>query len=170
MVKKIIGFFLISIGGLLPHYTIGYTWKLPKAIKGIGAHLLFYKCGKNIDIGRRVKLSSRIEIGNNSGIGDGCYIQGRVIMGDDIMMAPEVAIIATNHRYDKTDIPMNQQGKVDATVIIGNDVWLGYRSIICAGVKIGSGAIIAAGAVVTNDVPEYSVVAGVPARVIKKRK
>ncbi len=86
------------------------------------------------------------------------------------MMAPEVAIIATNHNYDRIDIPMNQQGEINKTIEIGDDCWLGYRSIICAGVKIGKGSIVAAGAVVTKDVPPYSIVGGIPAKVIKTRK
>ena len=86
------------------------------------------------------------------------------------MMAPEVAIIATNHNYDRIDIPMNQQGHSDKPITIGDDCWIGYRAVICAGVNIGRGSIIAAGAVVTRDVPDFTIVAGVPARVIKSRK
>ncbi len=170
LVKKAIGALFIGLGGVLPHYTMGYIWKIPRAIRGIGAHLFFEHCGKGVDIGKRAKVSSRLSIGDRSGIGDRCYIQGPVIMGNDIMMAPEVAIIATNHDHDRIDIPMGQQGHTDKTIEIGDDCWLGYRAIICAGVKIGKGTIVAAGAIVTKDVPEYSIVAGVPARVIKSRK
>ena len=170
LIKKFIGAFLISCGGWFPHYTMGYTWKIPKAIREAGAHLYFEKCGKNVDIGRNAKVSSRVSIGDRSGIGDGCYIQGKVILGNDIMMAPNVAIIATDHKHDRVDIPMNQQGHYDGTIEIGDDCWLGYRAIICSGVKIGRGSIVAAGAVVTKSVPEYSIVAGVPATVKKYRK
>lgn len=170
LVKKVLGALFLSFGGILPHYTGGYTWKIPKAIKQIGAMLVFEHCGKNVDIGKNAKLSSKLSIGDRSGIDDRCYIQGRVIMGNDIMMAPEVAIIATNHNYNRIDIPMNQQGHIEKTITIGNDCWIGYRAIICAGVNIGDGCIIAAGSVVTKDVPPYSIVAGVPARVIKSRK
>lgn len=148
---------------------MGYIWKVPKAIRHAGAKLFFDKCGKDVDVGKNAKVSSRLSIGDRSGIGDRSHLQGRIIMGNDIMMAPEVAIIATNHNFQRIDIPMNKQGHTDETIEIGDDCWLGYRSIICAGVKIGKGSIVAAGAVVTKDVPEYSIVAGVPAKVIKQR-
>ena len=85
------------------------------------------------------------------------------------MMAPNVAIIATNHNFGRKDIPMNQQGSVDMAINIEDDVWIGYGAKILAGVTINKGVIIAAGAVVTADVPEYTIVGGVPARMIKKR-
>ncbi len=86
------------------------------------------------------------------------------------MMGPEVIVLTQHHKFDRLDIPMRQQGhKPYEPVIIGDDVWIGIRAIILPGVKIGKGAIIGAGAVVTKDVPEYAIVGGVPARVIKLR-
>lgn len=153
----------------MPHYTLGYTWKTSKFIRQIGARLYFDQCGDDVDIGRRVKVSSKISIGDRSGIGDRCYLQGQIKIGDDVMMAPEVAIIAESHVHGRKDIPMNVQGVTKAPVEIGDDVWLGFRSIVLPGVKIRNGAIIAAGAVVTKDVQEYTIVAGIPARAIKQR-
>lgn len=86
------------------------------------------------------------------------------------MMAPNVALIAANHNYTRTDISMNLQGEIEKEIVIENDVWIGYGAIILPGVNIGQGSVIAAGSVVTKDVPSYSVVAGVPAVVIKNRK
>lgn len=139
LIKKALGALLIGVGGVLPHYTWGYTWKIPKAIRHAGAILFFEHCGKGVDIGKNAKVTSRLSIGDRSGIGDRSHLQGRIIMGNDIMMAPEVAIIATNHNYDKTDIPMNRQGHTDGIIEIGDDCWIGYRAIICAGVKVGKG-------------------------------
>ena len=86
------------------------------------------------------------------------------------MMGPEVVIYTSQHEFGRTDIPMQQQGKTPTMpVTIGNDVWIGRRAIIMPGVTIGNGAIIGAGAIVTKDVPDYSVVGGVPAKVIKMR-
>jgi maltose O-acetyltransferase len=86
------------------------------------------------------------------------------------MMGPEVVIYSQSHKYDRTDIPMCEQGFSEyKEVVIGDDVWIGRRAIIMPGVHIGKGCIIGAGAVVTKDIPDYSVAAGVPARVVKSR-
>lgn len=91
--------------------------------------------------------------------------------GDNVMMAPDCIIYVRNHESSRLDIPMCEQGSTEERpVVIGNDVWIGGRVIILPGVKIGDGAIIGAGSVVTKDVSEYDVVAGNPARVIKNRK
>ena len=132
--------------------------------------MYFDKCGKNVDIGRKVKLSPHISLGDYSGIGDEAYIQGNVTIGDNVMMAPRVAIIATNHEFGRKDIPMNKQGSKESTIVIGNDVWIGFGAIILAGVNIGHGSIIAAGAVVTKDIEPYGIVGGVPAKRIRDRK
>ena len=85
-------------------------------------------------------------------------------------MGTDVTIITRNHRFDRTDIPMMEQGfEEERPVYIGNDVWIGDRALILPGVHIGDGSIIAAGAVVTKDVPPYSIAAGVPARKIRDR-
>lgn len=86
------------------------------------------------------------------------------------MMGPDVAILTHTHRINRTDIPMGQQGSLVKEVIIGDDVWIGMRSIIMPGVRVGNGAVIGAGAVVTKDVPDYAIVGGVPAKVLKYRK
>lgn len=86
------------------------------------------------------------------------------------MMGPDVIIITGNHEFNRIDIPMRDQGETrPESVVIDDDVWIGTRSIILPGVHIEKGAIIGAGAVVTKDVPEYAVVGGNPAKVIKYR-
>ncbi len=148
---------------------MGREWQISKRIRQICAKLLFNQCGSNVDIGRKCKLSPNISIGNNSGIGDYSYIQGEVTIGSNVMMAPNVAIIATNHNYEKKDLPMNKQGEKQTPVTICDDVWLGYGCIILSGVTINKGAVVGAGAVVTKNVPEYAIVGGNPAKVIKMR-
>ena len=85
-------------------------------------------------------------------------------------MGPDVQIYTRNHRYDRIDIPMYEQGESEIKEVkIGNDVWIGARSIILPGVTIGDGAVIAAGSIVTKDVESYAVVGGNPAKIIKYR-
>jgi acetyltransferase-like isoleucine patch superfamily enzyme len=114
----------------------------------------------------------KIVIGRNVGINHYCVIYGMggVTIGDDVMMATSCTLVSGNHNHDKLDIPMNAQGATRERINIGNNVWIGAKVTILAGVDIGEGAIIAAGAVVTKCVPAYSVAAGIPARVIKQRR
>ena len=111
------------------------------------------------------------KIGNNSGIGINCEVYGPVEIGENVMMGPEVVIYTSGHNYSRTDIPIMQQGSTDKKAVkIGNDVWIGRRAIIMPGVSVGDGCVIGAGAVVTHDVPAFTVVGGVPAKVIKERR
>ncbi len=134
---------------------------------------IFKYAGKkfNIEKGAYFGDGSEIEIGDYSGIGINCQTCGPIKIGNDVMMGPEVIILTQNHKFDRLDIPMWQQGfRPPEQVVIGDDVWIGSRAIILPGIRIGKGAIIGAGAVVTKDVPEYAVVGGNPGKVIKFRK
>lgn len=134
---------------------------------------LFKRAGRNINIekGAYFGNGSQIEIGDNSGIGVNCRVCGPVKIGDNVMMGPEVIVLTVSHKYNRLDIPMRQQGhKEPEPVTIGDDVWIGTRAIIMPGISVGKGAIIGASAVVTKDVPEYAIVCGNPAKVVKSRK
>lgn len=86
-------------------------------------------------------------------------------------MGPEVYIYTQNHHFDRTDISMDQQGFAEEKpVIIEDDVWIGSRVTILPGVRIGTGSIIGASAVVSKDIPPYSTAVGNPAQVVKSRK
>ena len=127
-------------------------------------------CGKNVNIESNATFSSKVTLEDYSGIGINAKIYGTCHIGRYVMMGTDVTIITRNHRFDRTDIPMMEQGfEEERPVYIGNDVWIGDRVLIFPGVHIGDGSIIAAGAVVTKDVPPYSIVAGVPARKIRDR-
>jgi len=136
--------------------------------------------GNNISIHRNTviectgvirELGEGLIIGNNVGIAQNCFIQvrGTVRLGSNIMFGPNVSIFSENHGYQRTDITMLEQPTSRKGVVIEDDVWLGTRCVILDGVTIGKGSIIAAGAIVNISVPPYSVVAGVPAKVIKSR-
>ena len=85
------------------------------------------------------------------------------------MIAQAVTIRDTDHCSDSLTIPMIDQGIVTTPVIVGDDVWIGHGAVILRGVTIGTGSIIAAGSVVRSDVPPFSIVGGVPARILKTR-
>ena len=124
-----------------------------------------------MNIEKHAHFTPGLSIGDNSGVGIRCEVNGPVTIGANVMMGPEVVIYTQTHKYDRTDIPMCEQGSTEpCEVVIEDDVWLGRRAIIMPGVRIGKGSIIGAGAVVTKDVPPYSVVGGVPARVIRTRE
>ena len=132
----------------------------------------FDACGKNVNIERGAYFSAGggISIGSGSGLGVNCRVHGPLSIGDNVMMGPDVVILTHTHNIERTDIPMGLQGSRVQKVTIGNDVWIGMRSIIMPGIHIGNGAVIGAGAVVTKDVPDYAIVGGVPAKVIRYRK
>lgn len=150
-----------------------------KVIKSIGrlryycARCLFDKCGKNVNIERCADFGrgAGISIGDNSGLGVQCLVRGPLEIGDNVMMGRWVNLMTSSHETGRTDIPMNQQGfRPRRKITIGSDVWIGNRVTILPGVTVGNGVIIGAGAVVTKDIPDYAVVGGVPARIIKFRK
>jgi maltose O-acetyltransferase len=141
-----------------------------KFIRALCARMILNKCGRHVNIERKARFSSNIEIGDYSGIGVRCEVNGPCRIGKHVMMAPECIIFTQNHRTDRVDIPMTEQGVTPPKeVVIGDDVWIGRRVMIMPGVKIGNHSIIAAGAIVTHDVPDYAIAAGVPARVVKYR-
>lgn len=111
------------------------------------------------------------KIGNYSNIGAYCYIgcAGGIEIGNNVLMSPRVSLFAENHNFDRLDIPIRDQGVTSKSIFVEDDCWLASNSTILAGVRIGQGSIVAAGAVVTKDVPPYSVVGGVPAKIIDRR-
>ncbi|MEZ9109843.1 DapH/DapD/GlmU-related protein [Vibrio cyclitrophicus] len=111
-----------------------------------------------------------LTVGNRSSIGANSYIgcSGKIEIGDDVMIGPNISIIAENHIISTLDKPFNEQGVVNLGVTIGNNVWIGTKSTILDGVSIGDNSIVAAGAVVNKNIPSGVVVAGVPAKIIKR--
>lgn len=117
-------------------------------------------------------IGEGLKIGNNSSIGPYSYIgcSGYIEIGDNVMMSPRVSIYAENHLFDDPGLTIKEQGVKREFVKIEDDCWIAANTIILAGVTIGRGSVIAAGSVVTKDIPPYSVVGGIPAKVIKSRK
>ena len=142
-----------------------------------------FEIGTGFHAGARVRLWAKttLKIGKNFYIGRDSQIESDCIIGDYVIFGNKVAIVGKyDHHYQQTGIPVrhamqirdaayNWKGIDAPPTVIGNDVWVGYGVIIMSGVKIGDGAIIAAGSVVVKDVEQYSIYGGVPAKKIKDR-
>ncbi len=142
-----------------------------RALRGLCAKMMLDACGKgvNIEHGAFFASGNGITVGDHSGIGLNCRVAGPLAIGNDVMMAPNVTIVTQNHEVSDLSRPMRLQTAPKQKVTVGNDVWIGTNVVIMPGVTVGNGVIIGAGAVVTKDVPDYAVVGGVPAKIIKFR-
>lgn len=112
----------------------------------------------------RIQLGAEVHVGERSSLWAG-DTAARVVLGDNCLLGPEVFISASNYGTAWGQ-PVMYQAKHEQDVIIGDDVWLGVRSCVLAGVTVGAGAVVAAGSVVTKDVPPGAIVAGAPAKLI----
>lgn len=126
--------------------------------------------GARVHAGVHFGLGSKLSLGSRSYLGRGSFLalDDAIRIGDDVMGGPEVMIFTANHGI-ALDRPMIEQLTTKAPVVIEDDVWLGARAILLPGVRIGSGAVVGAGSVVTRDVPPAAIVGGVPARVLRTR-
>ena len=167
--KRLIGKIVYAFARHLPE---SYKVKIgQQKLRAFCGKMLLETCGKNVNIEKNAEFAYSVELGDNSGLGINCRISGKARIGNNVMMGPNVSIITRNHSFERTDIPMNSQGmSEEKPVIIEDDVWLGANAIILPGVTISKGAIVGAGAVVTKDVPEYAIVGGNPAKILKFRK
>ena len=109
-----------------------------------------------------------VMIGNHTRIGLHNTIIGPVEIGSHVNLAQGITVTALNHNFDNTEKRIDEQGVSTNPVTIEDDVWVGANAVILPGVTIGNHCVVAAGAVVTKDVPPHSLVAGVPAKVIKQ--
>jgi len=133
---------------------------------------IFKKMGREVTVLANVDFGSgvNIEIGDYSSLNRDLWISNDTKIGNDVMMGPQVCILSATHNFERNDIPMREQGAPERQpILIGEDVWIGTRVIILQGVKIGDHAIIGAGSIVTKDVPEWGIVGGNPAKLIRYR-
>jgi len=168
-VRMILGKLLYPAVKYLPaSYALGGS--ISKFLRYHTGKLIMNKCGKNVNIEKGAYFTRLIEVGNNSGLGINSYISGKVIIGNDVMMAPNVSILTVNHNFmNKNELIAAQGSSMEKPVVIGNDVWIGMNVMILPGVHIADGSVIGAGAVVTKDTEPYSIVAGNPAKIVKYR-
>ena len=109
-----------------------------------------------------------VKIGSDVTIGISNVIIGPVQIGNHVILAQNIVVSGLNHGYDDVNVPIHQQKCITREIIIGDESWIGANVVIVAGVRIGKHAVVAAGSVVTKDVPEFSIVAGNPAKLIKQ--
>ena len=141
------------------------------------------ECPNNIELGSESYFGfncklyaselSSIKIGFNASFNSNVMInargKGKISIGNNVLIGPNVVLRSSNHSFKSTDKPIIKQGMKDGQIIVHDDVWIGSNVVILPNCEIGKGSIIAAGAVVTSNVDSYTVVGGVPAKLIKKR-
>jgi len=141
---------------------------------------------KNIEIGNNFQISSycslfsegidgeKIIIKNNVALNFNVMInannKGYIEIEDNVIIGPNTVLRASNHNFEDINKPIRYQKHAGGKIIIKEDVWIGSNCTILPNIVIGKGSIVGAGSVVTKNIPEYSIVAGVPAKIIKSRK
>lgn len=134
---------------------------------------IFFLPWRKVRISEAVSITYpyRIAIGSGVTLNEGVVLSGYggLTIGDNVLVGHRATILSSTHEFSSTKKNIRSQGILPKATYIGDDVWIGTNVTVLAGVKIGNGAIVGAGAVVTHDVVEFTVVAGIPARVIKVR-
>jgi acetyltransferase-like isoleucine patch superfamily enzyme len=151
--------------------------KLLNVLRNLVLFHVFYpwvRYGRNVHMQTSAVIYSPHKIcvfGDNVGIGHFCVLNTDVVIGNNVMLAAHVGLIARDaHTYDQVGVSMFHAPRGDKySITIQDDVWIGFGAIVLSGVTIGRGAIIAAGSLVTTDVRPYEIVAGQPARVVRMR-
>jgi maltose O-acetyltransferase len=170
MKRRLSLFLYYGFARFLPglEFPLGRLWRAIRAACVAG---FIRSAGEKVDVEPRVYLADGryISIGDNCEVNAGAQIFGAQI-GNDVMIGPEAIILCRNHEFREPDVPMRVQGASEpAPPVIEDGAWLGARAIVLPGRRIGTGAIVGAGAVVSRDVEPYSIVAGNPAAVIGSR-
>lgn len=137
----------------------------------IGQHVTIGKYALIECTGVLWHLGSGLKVGDRSSVGDYSFLgcSGGIVIGRDVLMGQRVSMHSQNHGYADLSRPIREQGVIDARITVGDNCWLGSGSILLAGVELGHGCVVAAGSVVRGSFAPNSVIAGVPARLIRER-
>lgn len=174
-VKQLICLMLYySIAYFLPnsYITLFKIGKISNHIRVFLCKRIFKKCGHINTINRCVKFGSgrNIEMGDYSGIGANVELPNDTIIGKNVIVSRNVFILNRNHEFGSIEVPIIKQGlRETKQTVIEDDVWIGLRTIMTPGRHVKKGTIVAMGSVLTKDFPEYSIVGGNPAKIIKSR-
>ena len=186
-IKDWIEFIIGNIPGRIGYFirSIYYQKRIKNKFKNIrfetGLRLEFpqnIKLGSNSFYGLNSKIyashNSEIKIGSNITTNSNVMInargKGKILIGDNVLIGPNVVIRSNNHNYEDIELPIIKQNMTEGEIIIKDDVWIGSNCVILPNCILGKGAIVAAGGVVTKDVLPFTIVGGVPAKIIGYRK
>lgn len=131
-----------------------------------------FRARDNFSIGKGadVRPPNFFHAGKNVGIGKNLTVETDVIIGDDVLVSSNVSFIGNDHRFDDPHTTVYFQGRYpEQAVVLAGDNLIGFGAVLYGGVTVGRGTIVGASSVVTRDLPEYTVCAGVPARVLRQR-
>ena len=161
----------------LVHFGNGVTLDRGVIIDGLSTNGI--RLGDNVAIGAYSivcaamlsHLGDGIQFGNNSSTGPYSFIGagGPITIGENVIMGQHVSFHSENHNFDRIDLPIRSQGVNRVGILVEDDCWVGANVVLLDGAHVGRGSVVAAGAVVRGNIPSYSVVAGVPARVLRSR-
>lgn len=162
----------------LPKSTMPLLGRMAYRLRYRCAKHLFAECGTSVNVeqGAYFGNGKQFRVGNNVGIGkDFCSHNRPLLIQDGLLMGENVLVLGRAHSFANPNVPIGivpeTESEKQTPLEIGGDVWIGARAIVLPGCKrIGAHSIIGAGSVVTHDVPDYAIVAGNPAKVIKMRK
>lgn len=162
MIKRVLYYFLLYICNRIVAFVP--VWVCRRLYyRMMGAHVDRYS---KVNMGVYLLWPKGLKIGTHSHVNQGCLLdcRGGLTVGNSVSISHRVTIMTGSHDLRSTTFDYKS-----APVVIGNHAWIGVNATILGGVTIGEGGVVAAGAVVTRDVPPYAVVAGIPARVIAQR-
>ena len=155
----------------LPHSRLwGGFNSLRRSFVAKGLGIMPNDSNSKFENGIYISDARQLKIGKYVRINEHVFLQGKITIGDYVMIAPYAALYTNTHEHANVNTPMVMQGDTTTEeIVVENNAWIGRNVVILPGITIGEGAIVGANSVVTKDVTPYTVVGGVPAKVIKKR-